>query len=134
MNAKELAAQLNGRQYTKEITKEEAELAKQYGLVVAFGASDDLIEFRGAIYDEAGVYDGGEVSIVNGEIVDKEVFAHEKTVLTKYRHPFPPTRIVKALWCQDNLETSWLIETQDGEPFDIKEEDNLYCRGVVFKL
>ena len=63
MNAKELAAKLNGREYLQEITRGEAELAKASGLVVVYGASDDLIEFRGAIRDEGDCYDGGTVLI-----------------------------------------------------------------------
>ena len=61
MNAKELAAKLNGREYLREITDEEAKQAKASGLVVVYGASDDLIEFRGAIHDEGDCYDGGEI-------------------------------------------------------------------------
>lgn len=133
MDAKAFAALLNDRQYCSEITKAEEVIAKEHGLVVAFGASDDLLEFRGAINDEVGVYDGGFVSIVNGEVVDEEMFEHEKAVLAKYGHPSPPVRTVKALWCPDNFKTSWLIETEGGESFDIFEDDDLYCRGVVFK-
>ena len=63
MDAKELAAKLNGREYCREITDEEVRQAKEAGLVVVFGASDDLIEFRGAIRDEGDCYDGREVLI-----------------------------------------------------------------------
>ncbi len=54
MDAKELAAKLNGRKYCREMTREESEQAAAAGLVVVHGASDDLIEFRGAIRDEGG--------------------------------------------------------------------------------
>lgn len=50
----ELASKLNGREYREEITKEEEAWAKQNRLLVVFGASDDLIEFRGLINDESG--------------------------------------------------------------------------------
>ena len=42
MNAKELAAKLNGREYLREITAEEAAQAKSAGLVVVHGGSDEL--------------------------------------------------------------------------------------------
>ncbi|HET8685200.1 MAG TPA: hypothetical protein VFM18_00895 [Methanosarcina sp.] len=58
MNSKELAALLNGRQYRAEITKDEECQATQNNLVVVFGASDDLMEFRGAIDDELGAWEG----------------------------------------------------------------------------
>lgn len=58
MNKETLATQLNGRSYRNEIEKEEEEIAKDSGLIVIFGASDDLIEFRGVIYDEIDAWDG----------------------------------------------------------------------------
>lgn len=54
MNAKEFAAMLNGREYRREITKAEEKEAKAAGLIVAFGASDDNLELRGAVDDEIG--------------------------------------------------------------------------------
>jgi hypothetical protein len=45
MNAKELAKLLNGREYRKEITKEEIQKAKENNLVIIFGYSDDNLEF-----------------------------------------------------------------------------------------
>jgi hypothetical protein len=53
MTKEELAAILNDREYGAEITEIEAKLAKKDGLVVVFGHSDDCVEFRGAIEDEA---------------------------------------------------------------------------------
>ena len=55
----EFAARLNGREYRSEITKDECAEAKSAGLVVVFGASDDLIEFGGALHGEGGCFDGG---------------------------------------------------------------------------
>ena len=42
MTAKELAELLNGREYGNEITSDEEKLAKESGLVVVFGYSDDM--------------------------------------------------------------------------------------------
>ena len=44
---KEFANRLNGREYGQELTPAEAQRAKEAGIVVVFGASDDLMEFRG---------------------------------------------------------------------------------------
>jgi len=52
MTAAEFAEMLNGREYGNELTRNEEAMAKEYGLVVAYGASDDLMEFGGAICDE----------------------------------------------------------------------------------
>ena len=58
MTKEELAALINGRKYRHELTDKEEKAAKDARLVVVFGASDDLMEFRGAINDECGAYDG----------------------------------------------------------------------------
>lgn len=59
---KELASQLNKSEYRFELTNEQTEYCKQNGIVVVFGCSDDLMEFRGAIYDEYDCY-GGQLVI-----------------------------------------------------------------------
>lgn len=61
MTAKEFAAKLTGREMDAEITKAEELEAEQNGLVVVYGFSDDLVEFRGAIDDEVGCYNGGKI-------------------------------------------------------------------------
>jgi hypothetical protein len=63
------AARLNGRAYQSEITRAEEAEARAAGLVVVFGASDDLIELRGAIEGEVDAYDGGEVAITRAGIL-----------------------------------------------------------------
>ena len=60
MTKKELAEKLNGRQYGDSF-EDVLEDAKQSGLVMVTGASDDLMEFAGAFRDEGGCFDGGRV-------------------------------------------------------------------------
>lgn len=60
MEARELAEKLNGRAYGDSFD-DVLEEAKQSGLVIVTGASDDLMEFDGAIRDEGGCFDGGRV-------------------------------------------------------------------------
>lgn len=123
MKAKELALKLNGRQYREEITKEESKVAKENGLVVVFGASDDLMEFEGAIYDEVDCYEGGSAHInSSGRITDHLQGAQ-----------------INAIWRPKNgdgeVYSSWLITSEiENYSFDIFEEEKLYCRGIVFNL
>lgn len=49
MEARELAEKLNGRAYGDSFDDVKQE-AKESGLVIVYGASDDLMEFDGAIY------------------------------------------------------------------------------------
>ena len=52
MTKEEFAKMLDGRQYREEMTSNEEKLAESHVLLVCFGASDDLLELRGIIYDE----------------------------------------------------------------------------------
>lgn len=52
MNKETLAEMINGRSYRNEMHKEEEQIAKESGLIVIFGACDDLVEFRGAIREK----------------------------------------------------------------------------------
>jgi len=70
MTTQELAKKLDGRQHRDEINEEEESQAKENGIVIVFGASDDLIEFRGAIYDEVGAYDGGKAFLTSNGLVE----------------------------------------------------------------
>lgn len=110
MTKEQLASMLNGRQYGEEITREEEKLAKESGLVVIFGASDDLCEMRGAIYDEFDCYDGGDIEC----------------------EEYPGK--LRAIWCPES-GGSWGYETDLlYVEFRIYEDDELYCVGIVVEL
>lgn len=103
----DFAEGLNGREYGKEITPFEEQRAKELGFVIVFGYSDDNAEFRGAIYDEIGCYDGGRVFEENGKYID-------------------------AVWCEG--EYCWTYNTNISHAtFDIYEDNEKYCKGIVFK-
>lgn len=61
MDKKELARLIDGREYGYEPFHDVRQTAKEAGLVIVSGASDDLMEFDGGIYDEGGCFDGGKV-------------------------------------------------------------------------
>ena len=139
MNKEALAALLNGRNYREEISKEEAQEAKVNGLIVIFGASDDLVEFRGAIYDEIGAWDGTDFFIATPgtEIPvdeDEETFKKAKELTPVPLRPRSPVtkNKFKAIWAPRELDCSWLIKTEiPHATFDIMSNGELYCRGVV---
>ena len=92
MTKEQLAELLNGNEYRDEMTKEQEQAAKENNLLVLFGASDDLLEMRGAIYDEAGAYDGGEYALVlDGELYadGEEENTYHKTICLLYTSPSP---------------------------------------------
>lgn len=116
MTKEELATMLDGRQYRDETTPEIEQLAKEGNLLIVFGASDDLCEFRGAINDEFGCYDGGEITCEN----------------------LPKS--IEAVWCplewdSSDSDCSWAYKTElPHANFRIYEGDELYCIGIVIDL
>ena len=135
MDAKELAAKLNGREYLHEITRGEAELAKASGLVVVYGASDDLIEFRGAIHDEGDCYDGGEILFaVAGALPSWDSASECEESAQEYFERKAKARTITALWAKEP-GYSWTYKTDiPHETFEIVEDGEPYCRGIIFNI
>lgn len=127
ITAEELANLLNGRNIGEEINKKEGALAKENNLVVIFGASDDLMELRGAIDDEVG----GEALFRKGDLYEAECedesCPHEDLIRERCKK-------VEAVW-NDTGEAIWTYKTSiPHHTFDILEDDGIYCRGIVFNL
>ena len=140
MNKEKLAEMINGRSYRNEMNKEEEQIAKENGLIVIFGASDDLVEFRGAIYDELDAYEGTHFIIATPgtEIpVDEDEETYRK-VKKLEAIPIEEESLTKkgfeAVWSPDELDCSWLIKTDlPHSTFDIMEDGELYCRGIIIE-
>ncbi|KQQ40551.1 hypothetical protein ASF61_06600 [Duganella sp. Leaf126] len=134
MSKELLAVTLDGREYPFDMTKEEQAQAAAAGLVVIFGASDDLMELRGAIDDEFGCYDGGTALIdVQGMLPGRENI-EDDVELKDYFSREPLARKVEALWCAED-DTSWTYRTDvPHATFDIMEDGIVYCRGIVIDV
>jgi hypothetical protein len=138
MNIYDLAAQLNGRAYRHEITRDEERDAQAAGLVVVFGASDDLMEFRGAINDELGAYDGTTAYITadgllpSWESIDRD---DEDACERYFERKRSGSRAIAALWCAEIDGPAWTFKTDiPHATFDVLEDGEPYCRGIVFVL
>lgn len=132
MDMHEAAAALHGNEYAHEGSKELWAEMKAAGLIAVFSASDDLTEFRGAIYDEAGAYDGGEHYLRrDGIMVSQCSEGDDCPYFAKLKAAGKPT--IRAKW--DEGGYSWWIETDlPHATFDIMEDDEPFCRGVVIRL
>lgn len=132
----EFANMLNGRQYDKGMTREEKKLAKDSGLVVAIGASDDLLDLYGAINDEIPAFQGVEANFTSkGVYIEWMDKTEIKNLVSKGWTPPSTAFTIKAEWCPKNLDTSWRITSSlPYASFDIMEDDELFCRGCVFNL
>lgn len=132
MNAKEFAKLIDGREYPFDLTKEEEKQAKENGLIVVFGSSDDLVEFRGVFSDEAGACNGTEVLMMSDGILEEPDCGYEyaqKYIREKEEHATE----LKAVWCPNGTEGPvWIYEIDiPHETFRITEDGWVYCIGIV---
>lgn len=130
MTKEDLAAILNGREYTNEITEAEEKAAKDEGLLVIFGASDDLMEFRGAWEDECGLCS----AYLNR---DGLLLEHEDRCYCNYcgfSVAQKAAALVEAIW-GDEDHPLWYYKTDiPHATFDIMEDEGIYCRGLVIDI
>lgn len=138
MTKEQLALQLNGREYLSELSQDEHVQAREHGLLVIYGSSDDLMELRGIIYDEIGIWDGGKVHIFKNEdgvlsVMCEEEYKEKQDVAREIGYNGNSV-IVEALWTPYDIECSWLMSSSiPNSTFDIMEDGDLYCRGIVIE-
>ena len=131
MTKEELAAQLNGNEICSEIGYDLEAEAKLAGLVVVYGASDDLVELRGTICEELGAYDGikfkiGPSGLPKNECDDMDC-PYFKKQLEDIHHS------INVEWGKNGY--SWFITgTMGCAFFDIMEDGEKFCRGIVFSM
>lgn len=129
MNLKEYANMIDGRQLDFEIfTEEELQIAKDNGIVIVTGVSDDLVDLDGAITDEVDCYEGGMITVKavpGGGIVPRRELSDIFTFTAK--------------WCEDFDDYGnvipWTFDVPiEHETFMIYEDDKPFCRGFVFRV
>lgn len=136
--AEELAKLLDGhelRQFDAVVAIRQKPAAL-LGLVVVFGASDDLMEFRGAIDGEVGMSEHERIPayIAGGKILTNECDERDDCPY------FPALRDeafkVEGLWCAEESPTlAWTYRLDVAHAsFTIIEDGEPWCRGVVFAL
>lgn len=136
MTKEMLAAQLTGIEYPvgRAITKEQISHAKAAGLVIVYGASDDLMEFEGACREEVGCYEGGTAFVdAQGVLPDRDILDGYDE-LTAYLARQQPAKTIEALWCKE-AGYSWTYKTDiPHATFEVMDDGEHYCRGIVFAL
>jgi len=130
MTVQELAALLNNREYRQEITVDEEQLAKQNRLVVVFGASDDLMEFRGAIRNELDAYEGQTAFVNSSGLLENNC---ENDACPHFAKLKDSCKKIEQVWDAEGY--SWIYKTEIRHAtFEILEDGEKYCRGIVFAL
>lgn len=132
MTEEQLAALLNGRTYGDEITPEEEAQAKASGLVVIFGESDDLVEFRGAINDEIGAYGGTTFYLTPTGPLDQHSDCN--CAFCGYEKARCQALKIEAVWGEP-CEPTWTFKTTaPNATFEISDEGERFCRGIVLHV
>lgn len=134
MTKEKLAAELNSIEYPCCIPQHLKNAAKGHGLVIVYGASDDLMELEGAIDDEIGACDGTTIMVdAFGVLPDwGEVFEDEATAEDYFKRK-PNARAIEAKFDHDGY--SWTYATEIPHAiFEVLEDGEKYCRGIVFAL
>lgn len=137
LTVKEVAEKLDGSHYPGPNISEEfqAEL-EEAGIVVLYGASDDLTEIAGAYYDEVGA--GTMIRFdENGKMVtanDSECDSRDECpYFERYFHTLP-------FWIHSSDDLPWAYETNipGVERFNVIEvyngEAGHYGQGIVFSI
>ena len=129
---KEIAMALNGMEQGESIPRTIRQQCINLRIVVVYGASDDLMEFDGAIRDELGAYDGG-TEYINSEGIyeEKDECCYECKFAIANR---ARCKSIEAIWNGGN-GYSWEYKTDiPHETFEIMEDGEKYCKGIVFSL
>ena len=144
MNKEEFAKLLNGREYGMEITKDEERIAKESGLIVIFGYSDDNVELRGTLRDEIMAFEGAcfviakagdKVVVSQNPKFYREIDDLEAIDLEPEIYALNNKNKFEAVSTPSELNCSWLIKTEvPHATFDIFEDGELFCRGVVIDV
>ena len=139
MTKEQLAALLNGREYMREMTKQEEADAKAAGLVVLVGYSDDNVELRGAIRDEISAYEGTRITVTSGGLLPNwdDLDQSDKDEVREYfRKEALPREVIDCEWSPaDEPTLSWRYSTNmPHATFNVMEDGEVYCRGIVFAM
>jgi hypothetical protein len=142
MNHAQFAQLLGTRQMGEEITPEEAALAKTHGLVVMFGAGDDVVQIRGAIKISKGVHKGRDFNITPigllpswSEFTADGLMCSESSCRAYFEmkdkgvHQITANQPDKGPW-------DWTFTTTiPHSTFDVfDDKDESFCQGIVFSL
>jgi len=123
---------LNGREYGKEITKDEEKQAAEAGLLVLYGYSDDNVEIAGAYNDEASAYGGAVIHLTRTGVLQEPDCEWDDCPY--YSAACNAAKSVKAVW-HDEGGPCWTFETDvPHETFNIYEDGGLFCVGLVLSV
>ena len=129
MTKEELAARLDGREYRSETTNVDIVDAMNSGLVMIYGASDDLVELEGTITEEIGVSSrGSEFWLFRSGIPVSECGDDDCPYFKREREK-------AELFFVEYTTTGWRFTTSvPHAAFTIFENGEVYGTGIVIDV
>lgn len=130
----ELAKKIDGIKYGQDIDPSLVQGAKDNGLVIVYGFSDDLMEMEGAIYDEGDCYGGEKFLIDRDGILPDYDDIEEEEEMDEYVKRKKKSKTIHAIRCAQD-EPAWTYKTKiPHATFHVMDEDGIQCRGIVFSV
>lgn len=97
-----------------------------------FGYSDDNVELRGYLDEEIGSYEGTTIYLDKDGIFDIDCDMCASDDCKLFRQHMGRCKSIEAVWDADGY--SWVYKTDiPHETFDIYDDGEKCCRGIVFK-
>ncbi len=133
MRKEELAAKLNGMEYSQEIPEDLIDLAMENSLVIVHGYADDSIKFRGAIYDAGGADHGGVIQFDKEGILPRwDTIDKDEELARAYFNRVDNTNASEIIVKQEE-DCYWCYETDIPYAcFNMVEGGVVCCRGIIF--
>jgi|TARA_B110000196_G_scaffold302154_1_gene296890 hypothetical protein len=131
---KSIASELDGVEYPLYSNHPIFEKAKEAGVVVVFGSSDDMVIVAGAVKDDDYVYQTGKRLLGTEGFIFGAGDIDTDEGLENYLTHKKAAKSILVKWASED-ELSWTYETEvPHETFYIMEDGERYCRGIVFHV
>ena len=126
-------------EYGDDIPADADKLAETIGAAIIYGYSDDGVMVDGVVSDQGSAYDSNTLWLdrkgflpINEDLTldDEPATVDECREIVKR---FDSAVKLKAIWGDTGL--AWRYETEvEHRTFEIKEDGEVWCRGIVFLL
>lgn len=131
MSTTEIAAALHGSEYPLRITRVIAAAAKSERIVIVYGASDDLMVFDGAIHDDIGAFEGTVAYLTPTGLLANDC---DNDDCPHFARAKKHAATIEAIFSPDDSKTWAYKTTIPHQTFDVMEDGQIYCTGIVFAL
>lgn len=136
----EFAQALDGRTYGHELTADDKTRARELGIVIVYGAYDDLCELEGALRDEIDCYEGRIAHLSQAGVIENTLqskcFCGETDECPLAQEFVQQGNALHIYWCREDEDADgfmWSFKIDvPSAAFHIYEDGDRYCRGIVF--